>query len=55
MNIIKQSTTKRGRGRLQDEVVYEGFQLYSCVCENFGVSDGWSIIGGGRNWRFDCI
>ena len=26
-NIIKQSTPKRGRGRLQEEVVYERFQL----------------------------
>jgi len=33
---------------------YEKFQLKGFDWENFGVLDKWSIMGGGRTWKFDC-
>ena len=41
--------------RLQEVVIYERFQ-YKALTENiFGVLGRWSLIGGGRTWKFDCI
>ena len=36
-------------------VIYGRFQ-YKALTENiFGVLGRWSLIGGGRTWKFDCI
>ena len=57
LKIIYNSKTvcrKSGRGRLREVAVYERFQ-YKALTENIcHVLGRWSLIEGGRTWRFGC-
>ena len=53
----KTVSRKSGHGRLQQVVVYARFQYKSTTENIFGVLPvlgRWSLMGGGRTWRFDC-
>ena len=55
IKIFKTVSQNSGRGCLGEVVLYERFQ-YKALTENiFGVLGRWSLMGGGRTWRFDCI
>ena len=48
MENYKTVTPKSSRGRLQEVVFYEKFQLQGFDWENFVVLDLWTVMGGGH-------
>ena len=48
MENYKTVTPKSSRGRLQEVVFYEKFQLQGFDWENFVVLDLWTLMGGGH-------